>query len=87
MLVLVKWLVMLGIPVNEQDNFGWTALMWAAESDTNHHIMEYLIKLGAITNLLDRELNICLHWAAIAGSFECTKLLVTNSVDSHINAR
>ena len=86
-LVLVKWLVMLGVPINDQDNFGWTALMWAAESDTNQQIMEYLIKLGAITNLLDKELNICLHWAAIAGSLECTKLLVTESVDSHINAK
>ena len=46
-----------------------------------------MIKLGAITNLLDNELNICLHWSAIAGSFECTRVLVSGSIDPHINAK
>ena len=32
-------------------------------------------------------MNVCLHWAAIAGSFECTRELVSGSLDAQVNAR
>ncbi|XP_066913327.1 histone-lysine N-methyltransferase EHMT2-like [Clytia hemisphaerica] len=86
-LLAVKWLIKLGVPANQQDNFGWTALMWCAESDNNSCIIRYLIKQGALTNLLDNEMNICLHWSAIAGSFECARELVSGSSDPQINAK
>lgn len=84
---LVKWLVKIGISLNEQDKYGWTALMWAAENDVNHLLMRYLIKKGAYTNLLDNEMNICLHWSAISGSFECTRVLVSDSAIADVNTR
>jgi len=86
-LLAVKWLIKLGVPINQQDNFGWTALMWCAESDNNSLIIRYLVKQGALTNLLDNEMNICLHWSAIAGSFECARELTFGSSDPQINAK
>lgn len=32
-------------------------------------------------------MNVCLHWSAIAGSFECAKELVKGSFDPHVNAK
>ncbi|XP_047134879.1 histone-lysine N-methyltransferase EHMT2 isoform X1 [Hydra vulgaris] len=85
-LIFVKWLVSLGVSLNQQDNYGWTALMWATEHDSNAEIIKYLIKIGAHTNVLDNEMNICLHWAAMTSSFECVCELVNNPLYSHINA-
>ncbi|XP_065683410.1 histone-lysine N-methyltransferase EHMT2-like [Hydra vulgaris] len=85
-LIFVKWLVSLRVSLNQQDNYGWTALMWATEHDSNAEIIKYLIKIGAHTNVLDNEMNICLHWAAMTSSFECVCELVNNPLYSHINA-
>ena len=43
---LVKKFVKLGVPVNEQGESNWTALMWTVENDENHAIVRELIKSG-----------------------------------------
>lgn len=32
-------------------------------------------------------MNICLHWSAISGSFECTRVLVSDSAIADVNTR
>eukprot|EP00112_Aurelia_sp_Birch-Aquarium-sp1_P002846 Seg1316.1 transcript_id=Seg1316.1/GoldUCD/mRNA.D3Y31 product="Retrovirus-related Pol polyprotein from transposon 17.6" pseudo=true protein_id=Seg1316.1/GoldUCD/D3Y31 len=50
---ILKWLLTLKNTVNEQDNGGWTSLMWAAE-DGNSEALKLLIKKGAKTDLRDK---------------------------------
>lgn len=52
---ILKYLLKLGIPVDEKENeskFGWTAIQWASVKG-NTKIVKYLIKKGAKVNSYD----------------------------------
>ncbi|XP_028408266.1 uncharacterized protein LOC114530870 isoform X2 [Dendronephthya gigantea] len=72
------------LDVNDQDNGGWTALMWTAEG-MRMDAAKCLLNWGADVNILDKEKNTCLHWAALAGDINIMDLLLQSNV--HIDAR
>ncbi|XP_031553067.1 histone-lysine N-methyltransferase EHMT1-like isoform X2 [Actinia tenebrosa] len=68
--------------INQKDDGGWTAIMWAAE-DKMVETAKLLLHRGGNVHLRDLELNIPLHWAAFAGSYQMSLVLLENRSDLH----
>uniref|UniRef100_H3CE01 Euchromatic histone-lysine N-methyltransferase 2 n=1 Tax=Tetraodon nigroviridis TaxID=99883 RepID=H3CE01_TETNG len=81
------------VDVNAQDSGGWTPI-WAAEHK-HLDVIKVLLNRGADVNIADKvciqlykELNVCLHWAAYAGSVDIAELVLNagcslSSVNTH----
>uniref|UniRef100_A0A4W4H1Z4 Euchromatic histone-lysine N-methyltransferase 1b n=1 Tax=Electrophorus electricus TaxID=8005 RepID=A0A4W4H1Z4_ELEEL len=65
-----------------QDDGGWTPITWATEN-MHKELVKLLITKGADIHMRDKEENICLHWAAFAGSDAIAQLLLENRSDLH----
>lgn len=69
--------------INEGDDGGWTALVWACEH--NHlDIVKYLLRKGADPSLRDLKQNVALHWAAFSGCQENVELLLNYGTDVNV---
>lgn len=68
------------IDINDQDDGGWTPIMWAAE-DKQYDATQVLIENGANLHIRDLEFNVPLHWAALSGNIEVCKLLLDEHTD------
>lgn len=65
---------------NARDDFGQTALMFAARNGCAE-LVRMLLARGADPNVTDATENTALHWAAIGGSDSITDLLVQHGID------
>ncbi|KAM8766925.1 histone-lysine N-methyltransferase EHMT2 isoform 1-T1 [Acanthopagrus schlegelii] len=69
------------VDVNAQDSGGWTPIIWAAEHK-HVTVIKALLNRGADVTINDKsplslqELNVCLHWAAYAGSVDIAELVL-----------
>ncbi|KAM9810754.1 histone-lysine N-methyltransferase EHMT1a [Neosynchiropus ocellatus] len=52
--------------INCQDDGGWTPITWAIEYK-HKEVCKLLLAKGADVNVRDKEQNVALHWAALAG--------------------
>ncbi|KAM8866577.1 histone-lysine N-methyltransferase EHMT1a [Synchiropus picturatus] len=52
--------------INCQDDGGWTPITWAIEYK-HKEVFKLLLAKGADVNVRDKEQNVALHWAALAG--------------------
>ncbi|KAG8429152.1 hypothetical protein GDO86_018185, partial [Hymenochirus boettgeri] len=66
--------------VNCQDDGGWTPMIWATEYK-HVDLVKLLHSKGADIHIRDNEENICLHWAAFAGSVEIAEILLASKCD------
>lgn len=71
------------IDANEVDEYGQTALWWAAERN-NTDIITCLIKKNADVNAPDFEGSTPLHIAALEGNHEAVKLLLENNAKPNL---
>lgn len=69
-----------GIDVNEKDNDGWTALMFAS-SNGDLEIVKLLLTKGANVNIKDNDGRTALMYASYNGYFEIVKCLINNGAD------
>ncbi|XP_032872831.1 histone-lysine N-methyltransferase EHMT2-like [Amblyraja radiata] len=73
---MVQFLLTTGqVDLNTQDSGGWTPVIWAAEHK-HIEIIKLLLDRGASVAQKDNEENICLHWAAFAGSSDIAEVLL-----------
>lgn len=72
-----------GIPPNQQDFFGRTALLIAIEN-RNHHMIEYLLANGADITLKTNFHHTPLHYAAAVGCKRTCEMLV--EAGAHVDA-
>lgn len=72
-----------GADVNQADQFGYTALMWAA-SHGNSEIAKLLVSGKADVNAQRRSGSTALMRAASKGNADITKLLVDNKADTKL---
>ncbi|XP_072406223.1 histone-lysine N-methyltransferase EHMT2-like isoform X2 [Chiloscyllium punctatum] len=80
---MVHFLLATGqVDLNTQDSGGWTPVIWAAEHK-HIEIIKLLLGRGANVALKDNEENICLHWAAFAGSSDIAEVLLNARCDLH----
>ncbi|XP_078073425.1 histone-lysine N-methyltransferase EHMT2-like isoform X7 [Mustelus asterias] len=80
---MVQFLLATGqVDLNTQDSGGWTPVIWAAEHK-HIEIIKLLLGRGANVTLKDNEENICLHWAAFAGSSDIAEVLLNARCDLH----
>ncbi|XP_048472509.1 histone-lysine N-methyltransferase EHMT2 isoform X6 [Rhincodon typus] len=80
---MVHFLLATGqVDLNTQDSGGWTPVIWAAEHK-HIEIIKLLLGRGANVTLKDNEENICLHWAAFAGSSDIAEVLLNARCDLH----
>ncbi|XP_072889883.1 histone-lysine N-methyltransferase EHMT2-like isoform X2 [Hemitrygon akajei] len=78
---MVQFLLATGqVDLNTQDSGGWTPVIWAAEHK-HIEIIKLLLDRGASVALKDNEENICLHWAAFAGSSDIAEVLLNARCD------
>ncbi|XP_069775679.1 histone-lysine N-methyltransferase EHMT2-like isoform X3 [Narcine bancroftii] len=78
---MVQFLLATGqVDLNTQDSGGWTPVIWAAEHK-HIEIIRLLLDRGASVALKDNEENICLHWAAFAGSSDIAEVLLNARCD------
>ncbi|XP_053329006.1 histone-lysine N-methyltransferase EHMT1 [Spea bombifrons] len=64
----------------DQDDGGWTPMIWATEYK-HVDLVKLLHSSEADLNIRDNEENICLHWAAFAGSVEIAEILLASKCD------
>ncbi|XP_067865458.1 histone-lysine N-methyltransferase EHMT2 isoform X2 [Heterodontus francisci] len=80
---MVQFLLATGqVDLNTQDSGGWTPVIWAAEHK-HIEIIKLLLGRGASVTMKDNEENICLHWAAFAGSSDIAEVLLNARCDLH----
>lgn len=78
--MVAMWLLSLGVPVDQADHAGWTALFWATKR--GHWLMaKRLLEKGAAVDVADRNGFTALASAARAGDFPMVKLLVSSGAD------
>ncbi|XP_019726342.1 histone-lysine N-methyltransferase EHMT2 [Hippocampus comes] len=63
------------VDVNAQDSGGWTPIIWAAEHK-HVEVIKVLLNRGADVTINDKELNVCLHWAAYAGNVDIAEMVL-----------
>lgn len=73
--------------INTQDDGGWTPVTWAIEYK-HKELVHLLLSKGADVNIRDKEENVCLHWAALAGCDDVAQALLEarcdlNAVNAH----
>ncbi|CAM9664666.1 unnamed protein product [Lampetra planeri] len=82
-LEVVQYLVSTGkVNINCQDDGGWTPIIWTAEYK-HVDVVRLLLSRGADVTLRDNEENICLHWAAFAGSVDIAEEFINAQCDLH----
>uniref|UniRef100_S4RW98 Euchromatic histone-lysine N-methyltransferase 1b n=1 Tax=Petromyzon marinus TaxID=7757 RepID=S4RW98_PETMA len=82
-LEVVQYLVSTGkVNINCQDDGGWTPVIWTAEYK-HVDVVRLLLSRGADVTLRDNEENICLHWAAFAGSVDIAEEFINAQCDLH----
>ena len=70
--------------VNKQDENGITALMLAADRELSP-LVEFLLTVkGVDVNIQDSDGQTALHYAALVGNLEVTKLLINGHVDAAV---
>jgi ankyrin repeat protein len=67
--------------INEADNEGRTALMYALADGLEHEIIQLLIERGADVNHFDKQKWTPLHIAASYQNLEAVKILIENQAD------
>ena len=83
---LMQHFINLGARVNTKDDYGMTALMWAAWKNSNPEVVKVLIKAGANVNAKDKYVRTALMWAAFENSNpEVVKALIDGGAD--VNAK
>ena len=75
----VQELIVQGVDLNVQDEYGYTALIWAA-SYSNPDIAKVLLDAGADKTIKDYEGHDALYWANYYGCQEVIDLLTEPSV-------
>lgn len=78
-----KSLIQKGANINIQDNFGSTALMYAADNDK---FCNLLIENGADTNIKDNNGETALMAAVLENNYDVCELLIDNGVDINIQS-
>ncbi|XP_056149726.1 histone-lysine N-methyltransferase EHMT1a [Lampris incognitus] len=68
--------------INCQDDGGWTPITWAIEYK-HMELVHLLLARGADVNIRDKEENVCLHWAALAGCDDIAQALLDSRCDLH----
>ncbi|XP_034027154.1 histone-lysine N-methyltransferase EHMT1-like [Thalassophryne amazonica] len=66
--------------INCQDKGGWTPITWAIEYK-HKELVRLLLARGADVNMRDKEENVCLHWAALAGCADIAQVLLDARCD------
>ncbi|CAJ1068690.1 histone-lysine N-methyltransferase EHMT1-like [Xyrichtys novacula] len=66
--------------INNQDNGGWTPVTWAIEYK-HKKLVHLLLSKGVDVNIRDKEENVCLHWAALAGCDDVAQALLEARCD------
>lgn len=66
--------------LDQKDDGGWTALVWAAEH-RRVDIVRYLLSEGADLRARDVEQNQALHWAAFGGGYEAAQVLLERGAE------
>ncbi|XP_034547913.1 histone-lysine N-methyltransferase EHMT1a isoform X2 [Notolabrus celidotus] len=66
--------------INSQDDGGWTPITWAIEYK-HKELVHLLLSKGADVNIRDKEENVCLHWAALAGCDDVAQALLEARCD------
>lgn len=82
---IVEKLIIAKADVNEVDGHKRTPLLKAARHNSKKEIMELLLKHGARHDLADEEGNTPLHFAAMRGTVEVAKFLI--SLGANPNAK
>uniref|UniRef100_A0A8C9ZDY8 Euchromatic histone-lysine N-methyltransferase 2 n=1 Tax=Sander lucioperca TaxID=283035 RepID=A0A8C9ZDY8_SANLU len=67
----------LSLCLQEDDGGGWTPIIWSAEHK-HVEVIKVLLNRGADVTINDKELNVCLHWAAYAGNVDIAELVLNS---------
>ena len=79
-IVVAMWLLSIGVPVDQADHAGWTALSWATKR--GHWLMaKRLLEKGASVDVADHQGFTPLASAAENGDLPMVKLLVSSGAD------
>ena len=73
-----------GHDLNIQDNFGHTALIWAARNSDNKEIVKLLLNAGADIDKQDKCDYTALIWAAFCNNREIVEILLDYGADEFI---
>ncbi|MCA1960982.1 MAG: ankyrin repeat domain-containing protein [Desulfomonile sp.] len=80
----IKALLNKGARINDADEEGWTALMWATLADEPEAV-KLLLDRGADVNAKDKLGRSALYWAAMEGNAEIMEILLARGAD--VNAK
>ena len=80
---MVAALIDAGANVNLQDNYGYTALIWASFTTKTEEVITALIDAGADLNLQDNQGNTALQTAQSLGHNEIAQLLLQQRTNGY----
>jgi len=69
----IQELIAQGVDLNVQDEYGYTALMWAV-NHSKLDIVKLLLDAGADKTIIDNDKHDCLFWANYYGQKQIIKL-------------